>query len=300
MNAPGTVLLVGHDESLAKNVYLELESRGHVVLMADESAPMHDLAITTHPDLVVIDSDIPNAGSQRILIDMQRDDRTAEVPVLMLGSHEGGSGWGTMVDTVEKPIVPDVLASRVEVGLEMHRLRQELRAIRQDNDVGGHIDELTGLNGGRRLRDELAHHAATVKRYGGHVSIVMFDLDRFESTNEYFGKEAGDTVLCEIGQRLLSDVRTSDIVGRWRGDQFMAILPCTNVMGASFFAERFRQMLSEVPVRLVGGASVGVSASFGCSEGTDEVEMVQAAEAAIGTAKRRGRNGVVAAPVLIS
>jgi diguanylate cyclase (GGDEF)-like protein len=299
MNVPGTVLLVGHDESIARNVHSELESRGHVVLLADHSASMHDLTITTHPDIIVIDADIPNAGSHRILSDMRRDDRTAEVPVLMLGGGDAMTTWGAVVDTVEKPIVPGVLASRVEVGLEMHRLRQELRSIRQSNDVGGHIDELTGLNGGRRLRDELAHHAATVKRYGGHVSIVLFDLDRFDSTNELHGRQIGDVVLCEVGQRLLADVRTSDIVGRWRNDQFMAILPCTNVLGASFFAERFRQVLSEVPVRLPDGSCVGVSASFGCSEGTDEVEMVQSAEAAIGSAKRRGRNSVVMAPVII-
>jgi diguanylate cyclase (GGDEF)-like protein len=299
MNVPGTVLLVGHDDSVAKNVHSELESRGHVVLLADHQASMHDLTITTHPDIVVIDADIPNAGTHRILSDMRRDDRTADVPVVVLGASDGATSWGTVVDTVEKPIVPGVLASRVEVGLEMHRLRQELRSIRQSNDVGGHIDELTGLNGGRRLRDELAHHAATVKRYGGHVSIVLFDLDRFDSTNELYGREAGNRVLCEVGQRLLADVRTSDIVGRWRADQFMAILPCTNVMGASFFAERFRQVLSEVPVALLDGSCVGVSASFGCAEGTDEIEMVQAAEAAIGSAKRRGRNGVVVAAVPI-
>lgn len=300
MNVPGTVLLVEHDESIVKNVHSQLESRGHVVLIADASASMHDITITTHPDIVILDADIPNAGSQRLLSEMKQDDRTSEVPVVLLGGNGTRSTWGMGFDSVEKPIVPDVLVNRVEVGLEMHRLRQELRSIRQSNDVGGHIDELTGLNGGRRLRDELAHHAATVKRYGGHVSIVMFDLDRFDTTNEYFGREAGNTVLCEVGQRLLADIRTSDIVGRWRNDQFMAILPCTNVMGASFFAERFRQVLSEVPVKLQGGTCVGVTASFGCAEGNDEVEMVQAAEAAIGTAKRRGRNSVaVASPAPI-
>jgi diguanylate cyclase (GGDEF)-like protein len=300
MNVPGTVLLVEHDESIARNVHSELESRGHVVLLADPSASMHDVAVTTHPDIVILDADIPNAGSQRILTEMRQDDRTAEVPVVLLGGNGNRQSWGLGLDAIDKPIVPDVLVGRVEVGLEMHRLRQEVRAFRQSNDVGGLIDELTGLNGARRLRDELAHHAATVKRYGGHVSIVLFDLDRFDSTNEFFGRDVGDTVLLEVGQRLLADVRTSDIVGRWRGDQFMAILPCTNLMGASFFAERFRQVLSELPVRLAGGGCIGVTASFGCAEGTDEVEMVKAAEAAIGSAKRRGRNGVAMAPLTVS
>lgn len=297
MNVPGTVLLVEHDESVSQKVHSELELRGHVVLDGDPQESMHDLTITTHPDIVLLDADIPNAASQRILSDMQRDDRTSEVPVVLLGGNGSRSSWGMGFDSVDKPIVPGLLVNRVEAGLEMHRLRQELRVIRQSNDVGGHIDELTGLNGARRLRDELSHHAASVKRYGGHVSIVLFDVDRFDSTNEYFGREAGDFVLCEIAQRLTADVRTSDIVGRWRADQFMAILPCTPIMGASFFAERFRQILCEMPVQLASGACVGISASFGCAEGTDEIEMVQAAESAIGTAKRRGRNSVMVAAV---
>jgi diguanylate cyclase (GGDEF)-like protein len=180
----------------------------------------------------------------------------------------------------------------------LYRLRQEIEAIRKHNDVGGSIDELTGMNGARRLRDELAHHTATVRRYGGHVSIVLFDLDRFGATNEVWGHDAADHVLCEVGQRLVADVRTSDIVGRWRADQFMAILPCTNLMGASFFAERFRQVLCELPVPLADGSTIGVSASFGCAEGLDDVELVHAAEAAVGSAKRRGRNNVANAPLV--
>lgn len=300
MHVPGTVLLVENDENIARNVHSELESRGHVVLLASAEDSVSRVAASAHPDIFVLDADLPNASSQRILSELQRDDRTADLPIVLLGGNETRSSWGIGLDTVDKPIDPNILVGRVEVGLEMHRLRQEIRTIKQSNDVGGLIDELTGLNGGRRLRDELAHHAATVKRYGGHVSVVLFDIDRFESTNEYYGREAGDFILCEVGQRLLADIRTSDIVGRWRDDQFMAILPCTNALGASFFAERFRQILSEVPVRLANGQCIGVTASFGCAEGTDEVEMVQAAEAAIGTAKRRGRNSVVMSRMPVS
>jgi diguanylate cyclase (GGDEF)-like protein len=300
MNVPGTVLLVENDESIAKHVHSELESRGHVVLMANGESSVPHVAASAHPDIFVLDADLPNASSQRILNEIRRDDRTSDVPVVLLGGNESRASWGIGLDTIDKPIDPNVLVGRVEVGLEMHRLRQEIRTIKQSNDVGGLIDELTGLNGGRRLRDELAHHAATVKRYGGHVSIVLFDIDRFEATNDNYGRDAGDVILCEVGQRLLADVRTSDIVGRWRDDQFMAILPCTNAMGASFFAERFRQILSEVPVRLSNGRCIGITASFGCAEGNDEVDMVQAAEAAIGTAKRRGRNSVVTSKVAVS
>lgn len=297
MNAPGTVLLVEPDEGIARDVHLELENRGHVVLDATPDASMSSIARSTHPDVIVLDADIPAAVSPRILEEMQSDARTASVPIVLLTENGVADTWGAGYDVISKPIHPGLLVNRVETGLELHRLRQEVEAIHRDNDVGGLIDNLTGLNGGRRLRDELALHTASVKRYGGNVSIVLFDLDRFSAVNEQHGNEVGDFVMCEVGQRLLADVRTSDIAGRWRDDQFMAILPCTNVLGASFFAERFRQVLSEMPVQVNGGLTVGVTASFGCAEGVDEVEMVHAAESAIGTAKRRGRNSVVVAPV---
>jgi len=295
MQAPGTVLLIETDEAVREHVHESLELRGHTIIDGTRGDLAHDMTVATHPDLVMLDVDIPNCVSDIVVSEIRADERTAEVPIILIGvDHMMSAGLANAVDSLDKPLNTSALVARVETGLELRRLR-ELVDRSHDEVISGPVDSLTGLNNSKRLWDELALLAAGAKRYGQPLSVVLLDLDRFDTTNRIYGRDSGDYVLCDIGQRLAADVRSSDVVGRWRTDQFMAILPCTDARGAAFFAERFRQTLAEVPSTLPGGSAVSVTASFGCAEGTDENSIVQMAESAVGSAKRRGRNGVVIA-----
>jgi diguanylate cyclase (GGDEF)-like protein len=293
MQAPGTVLLIEPDDALRQRVHESLEVRGHTIIDAARGDAVHDMTIAMHPDLVLLDVDIPNVLPESVVNEIRADERTAEVPIILLGAdHMLSVDMADAVDSLEKPLRTAALIARVEMGLELKRLRDEVRREHEEALLNP-TDALTGLYSFRRLWDELAHFGAAAKRYEQSLSIVLFDMDRFDAINHLYGRDVGDHVLCDIAQRLASDVRTSDIVGRWRTDQFMAILPCTDARGASFFAERFRQTLAEFPCSLPDGGAITATASFGCAEGSDENMMVQVAESAVSAAKRRGRNSVV-------
>jgi diguanylate cyclase (GGDEF)-like protein len=123
----------------------------------------------------------------------------------------------------------------------------------------------------------------------------MADLDHFKQINDGFGHPAGDAVLREVARRMTSVLRASDAMGRYGGEEFLAVLSGTDGAGALRVAERLRQTISGEPIR-VGTVELDVTCSFGVAvsrSGHTTVEaLVAAADAALYRAKRAGRNRV--------
>ena len=158
-------------------------------------------------------------------------------------------------------------------------------------------DSLTGIANRRffeaRLRDEFSRW----QRYGGELSVLLFDLDHFKSINDRFGHAVGDTVLRVMAQRVADAVRVQDIFGRFGGEEFALLLPCTPLADAMAVAEKIRMAISDTPVE-AEGVRVPVTASIGCAAArpglpTFEV-LINEADAALYSAKRQGRNCCVA------
>jgi diguanylate cyclase (GGDEF)-like protein len=251
-------------------VHAQLEPRGHTVIDGAYGTMAHDLAITTRPDLVVVDSEIAGSLPQGFLDDMNTDVRISDVPVIVANTSR----------------ITDLVID-VEVQLQVKRL-QNTDTIDQTEMT----DPLTGLYNAKHMRSEIAHFGAIAHRYKQTFSLVLVGLDRFERTNRMYGTDAGNEVLCDIAERFASDVRDTDVVGRWHADQFMAILPCTTKNGAGFLAERFRETLAESQHNLKDGSAVAITASFGCAD-IENGDIIGSAEAALRQAKRNGRNTVM-------
>jgi diguanylate cyclase (GGDEF)-like protein len=158
-------------------------------------------------------------------------------------------------------------------------------------------DGLTGIANRRyfevRLRDEYTRW----QRYGGDLSILLFDLDHFKKINDQFGHVAGDSVLREMAQRVAGVVRAQDTFGRFGGEEFALLLPCTPLEDAMLVAEKIRNTIGDTPVD-VHGVSVPVTASVGGASARAGVPAYEAlineADAALYTAKRQGRNRSIA------
>ncbi len=158
-------------------------------------------------------------------------------------------------------------------------------------------DGLTGIANRRyfegRLRDEFTRW----QRYGGDLSILLFDLDHFKRINDQFGHVVGDAVLRVMAQRVAGVVRKQDTFGRFGGEEFALLLPCTTLADAMRVAEKIRHTIGATPVE-VQGACVPVTASVGgaaARPGAAAYEvMINEADAALYRAKRQGRNRCVA------
>jgi diguanylate cyclase (GGDEF)-like protein len=184
------------------------------------------------------------------------------------------------------------LASHAVVALDNARLHRivERQAL---------VDGLTGLANRRQCEETLAGELARLDRFGGSLALVVADLDWFKDVNDRFGHPSGDAVLREFAALLQETIRDVDLAGRWGGEEFLLILPGTDLAGGARVAERIRVALAGRIVLSADGTPIPVTASFGVAAtppATTAAELFSAADAALYEAKRNGKNRVETAP----
>jgi diguanylate cyclase len=151
---------------------------------------------------------------------------------------------------------------------------------------GQRCDPLTGLCNRQALNETLENYLTMHRRYGMLFSIAIFDLDHFKAFNEKHGHMHGDRLLKQVASLLDQHARDTDIVSRSGGEEFIVVLPGTELPGATMFAERMRYTLSRT-------ASLTVSAGVTMvAEGDDAKTLVTRADSALYAAKAAGRNCV--------
>lgn len=150
-------------------------------------------------------------------------------------------------------------------------------------------DPLTGLANRRGFEEALGRELARAQRDGSGFTVVLADVDRFKELNDRLGHVAGDEALIDVGRALLDQVRGSDVVARFGGDEFAVVLRVTHAAGAHEMAERVSRNLCErVPAESSLALSFGV-AEYG-RDGRTLDELVRSADAALYQSKREGRS----------
>jgi diguanylate cyclase (GGDEF)-like protein len=157
-------------------------------------------------------------------------------------------------------------------------------------------DDLTKLFNSRYLNLYLARELKRCKRHGIPLSVIFLDLDGFKSVNDQYGHMAGSATLSEVGGILTQCVRESDILARYGGDEFVAVLPETATSGALVIAERIRKSIESHLFLKPQGLVARVSASIGIASYPDHAlspgEVIQKADQAMYRVKERDKNGI--------
>ncbi len=152
-------------------------------------------------------------------------------------------------------------------------------------------DPLTGVCNRRYFEQGLEVEMARAQRYGEPLALALLDIDHFKSINDSFGHHTGDEVLIEVTKRAQCNLRTSDLLARWGGEEFVVLLPHCNAANAMNLAEKLRVLIAEHPFPVVGP----VTASFGVAEYWPPETLdswVMRVDAALYEAKSAGRNTV--------
>jgi diguanylate cyclase (GGDEF)-like protein len=149
-------------------------------------------------------------------------------------------------------------------------------------------DPLTGLFNRRHFEAELERQVALTRRSGQPGALLLLDLDRFKEINDSFGHAAGDVMLRAVSRLLTSLARQGDTVARWGGEEFVVVLPETDLAGAQRFAERLRRTIE---AHAVGDMKTSASCGVATMLPEDSVEeLLGAADQALYQAKSNGRN----------
>ncbi len=191
-------------------------------------------------------------------------------------------------------------AGKITGVLAMGRDITERKRMQEELERQARSDYLTGLTNRRHFLELAENELSRVARYGGALSLIMFDVDHFKRINDTRGHSIGDLVLQSIAATTRETMRENDIVGRIGGEEFVVLLPETGKSRAVEAAERLRSAIAASEVGLKGGESIRVTASFGvvtlADESTGIDELLIRADAAMYEAKEGGRNRVCLSP----
>ena len=185
------------------------------------------------------------------------------------------------------------LADATDTAIAYQNLECALDTVR----ANARRDGLTGLYNRHHLEERVAEEFGRMRRYGGTLSLVMFDIDHFKRVNDVHGHLAGDQVLRMVADRISGVIRETDILGRYGGEEFCALLPGTELTGARIFAEKLREVVCAQPIRFKDVA-LAVTVSCGVAQALSATmnyeELIRLADTALYRAKNEGRNRVCA------
>lgn len=174
------------------------------------------------------------------------------------------------------------------------RANQGLQQAMEVLEWAAGTDRLTGAWNRRRFEEAAIAEMALVRRRKGPVSLMMLDLDFFKNVNDTYGHTVGDTVLVEVVRAAREQLRASDSIARWGGEEFIVLSPATRMDGAMSLAEKIRVAVASRAFPEAGRVTV----SIGVAEyvlGEDLISWIQRADEALYRAKAEGRNQVAMA-----
>jgi diguanylate cyclase (GGDEF)-like protein len=291
-------LLVADDEPDAREALAQVLEPEYDVVVAADGQQAVDLARAEHPDIVLLDVNMPRVDGFQALELLRADPGTAEIPVIFVSArsddvvkvHSLDLG---AVDYLQKPFSERELRARVERTLRLVRSQTALRELAQ-------TDALTGLANLRAFRARVDEEVKRARRYRTPLTCVMADMDHLKPVNDQLGHAAGDRAIAAVAAVIREELRETDFGARYGGDEFVILLPHTAGEEGRVFAERACARLRETVLE-ISGRRVPLGASFGVAcltaEAGDEAaeELVRSADAALYVAKRAGRGRVATA-----
>ncbi len=158
-------------------------------------------------------------------------------------------------------------------------------------------DQLTGAYSRRHILEQMEQQVSLRQRHGASATMIMFDLDHFKAINDNYGHPTGDRALRKVVKSVAAQLRGGDLLGRVGGEEFLVLLPHTDLEAALPLAERVRQTLAGTFI-IEGAREIFLPASVGVAElksAESAAEWFRRVDAALYQAKERGRNQVVAA-----
>jgi two-component system cell cycle response regulator len=254
-------------------------------------------------DLLIVSLGLENFDGLRLCSQARSLERTRHVPILAISDADNNArlmrGLEIGVnDYLLRPVDKNELLARARTQIRKRRYTDHLRDNVQNTIEAAITDALTGLHNRRYMESHLATLAEQAASRGKPLALMVLDIDFFKSINDGYGHDAGDDVLREFAVRIRKSIRGIDLACRFGGEEFVIVMPETDMHIAGMVAERLRKSIAGEPFAIEKGARrIDVTISIGIAtldrKGEPVADVLKRADQALYRAKRDGRNRVV-------
>jgi two-component system cell cycle response regulator len=298
----GRVLIVDDRKSSYERMMKTLASEHTVAVQADPNKALFHAAEGNY-DLLIVSLGMQNFDGLRLCSQVRSLERTRSLPILAVAEADNNQQLvrGLEIginDYLIRPIDKNEMLARVRTQIKKKRYTERLRDNVQMSIEMAITDALTGLFNRRYMETHLATLVEQASARGKPIAVLVVDIDYFKRVNDSHGHDAGDDVLHEFALRIRKAIRNIDLACRYGGEEFVIVMPETNMAVATMVAERLRRRIASEPFTVQNGArsleitiSIGIAALDGV--GDNAAAILKRADTALYRAKRDGRNRVV-------
>ena len=298
----GRILILDDNERQAQRICAELAIEHRPVV--ETSVEKAIMAARGPVDLVIVNAAAKTFDGLRFAAHLRSDEKTRSLPVLAIVDFDDRPRLVKALeiginDILPRPVDPQELSARARTQIRRKRYTDYLRDNLDQSLELAVTDQLTGLHNRRYMASQLDALVRRAGAGGDPVALLVIDIDHFKKINDSFGHAIGDEVLREFAVRLASNVRAIDLPVRFGGEEFVVVMPDTELDHAHRIAERIRLHVAGSPFRVMGGdelltvtISIGVASSLGAAD--TPADLIKRADEAMYEAKSKGRNRVIA------
>jgi two-component system cell cycle response regulator len=297
----GRILMVDDRPALSDRIQGMLASEHSVDMERDPTEALFHAAEGNY-DLVIVSLDLENFDGLRLCSQLRSLERTRNVPVLAIAEADNNARLVRALeigvnDYLVRPFDKNEILARARTQIRKKRYAERLRDNVQLSIEMAITDALTGLYNRRYMETHVGTLVDQAVARGKPLSVLILDIDYFKSINDTHGHDAGDDVLQDFAIRIRKSIRGIDLACRYGGEEFVVVMPETDMAVATMVAERLRRRIASEPFPIQKGTRmIEVTISIGIAalgSGDDAAAVIKRADQALYRAKRDGRNRVV-------
>jgi len=289
-------ILIADDEKFNLDILASILSPLYNILIARNGERALELAKQNTPDLILLDIIMPDMNGFEVITKLKESDHTVSIPVIFItgltdpADEEQGFFLGA-VDYITKPFNKAIVKARVNTHI---KIVDQMRTIERL----GLIDTLTKVSNRRGFDNRFEAEWGHSIREGNPLSFMIMDIDKFKNYNDTYGHHQGDNALKAFAETASqTSSRANDFFARWGGEEFVMLLPNTDIYGAAEVAEKLRKNIEEMTIPTEDGDITKVTVSIGVKSiiptASASISDFQAkADQALYRAKESGRNRV--------